>query len=286
MTRIAFLGLGRMGTPMASRLLDANHELIVWNRSHEKSQPFRDRANATIAASPAEAARGADISITMLTDEHALRDVLLGDSGIIHADPPPKLHIEMSTVGPDAVLEFAAAVAPRIEMIDAPVAGSVPQAEAGELKIFVGAAQPGFERARPLLEILGKPQHVGNVGAGAALKLVVNAQLAAVMVAVGEALALARALGIDAQIATETLADTYVGGAIRAKRPLIDGQQIPTNFALALAAKDLRLVTEAARNAGITLRSAEANRAAFEAAANAGLADADYGAIIPFIRDR
>ena len=167
-----------------------------------------------------------------------------------------------------------------------PVAGSVPQAQSGELKIFVGARQPAFDRTRPVLEVLGTPNRVGDVGAGAALKLVVNAQLAAVAVTVGEALALARALRIDPQIATDTLADTYVGGAIRAKRPLIDGKQIPTNFALHLAAKDLRLVTEAAENAGITLSGAKANRAAFEAAAAAGLADADYGAIIPFIRDR
>ena len=96
MTKIAFLGLGRMGTPMANRLLDAGHELTVWNRSPEKTQPFRDRANATIAASPAEVAGGRDISITMLTDEHALRDVLLGANGVAHADPPPKLHIDMS----------------------------------------------------------------------------------------------------------------------------------------------------------------------------------------------
>src|SRR5439155_27263507 len=147
MTRIAFLGLGRMGTTMAMRLLGAGHQLTVWNRSAEKTRPFSDRANATIAASPAEAARGADISITMLTDEHALRDVLLGEDGLVHADPPPKLHIDMSTVGPTAVGDFADAMAPRIEMIDAPVAGSVPQAKAGELQIFVGAPQPAFDRA-------------------------------------------------------------------------------------------------------------------------------------------
>jgi len=285
MARIAFLGLGRMGTAMATRLLDAGHELTVWNRSREKTQPFRDRPNATVAVSPAEAASGVDVSITMLADKQALREVLLGDNGVVHADGPPLLHIDMSTVGPEAVRELAAALAPRIEMIDAPVAGSVPQATAGELKIFVGATQPAFDRARPILEVLGKPQHIGDVTAGAALKLVVNAQLAAVAVTVGEALALARALDIDPQIAVDTLADTYVGGAIRAKRPLIDSRQMATNFALHLAAKDLRLVTEAAHKAGITLSSADANRAAFEAAANAGLADADYGAIIPFIRD-
>src|SRR5207237_5200343 len=124
-----------------------------------------------------------------------------------------------------------------------------PQARAGALKIFVRAPQSAFDRARPILEVLGKPQHVGDVTAGAALKLVVNAQLAAVMVTVGEALALARALGIDPQIATETLADTYVGGAIRSKRPLTDGQQIPTNFPLALAAKHLRHAPVAAQTA-------------------------------------
>jgi 3-hydroxyisobutyrate dehydrogenase-like beta-hydroxyacid dehydrogenase len=283
--RIAFCGMGRMGAPMAARLLEAGHDVAVWNRTTEKAEPIASRG-ARLAGTPREAAEGAEVAITMLADPGVVRDVVLGTDGLASGLGAGSILLEMSTIGPDANREIAAALPDGVEMVDAPVLGSVPQAEAGELEIFVGGSPEAFSRVREVLEAMGRPRLVGPFGAGAALKLVVNSTLGAVMVAVGEALALGRALGVGDEEVLETLSGSYIGGVVSSKRWVIDGDPGDTNFALGLAAKDLRLVTEAAERAALPLRSAEANRATYEEAAEAGLADADYGAVITFLRDR
>ena len=284
MARVTFCGLGAMGLPMASRLLDAGHDLTVWNRSTEKAEPLAERG-AHVASTPPEAAQGAEIAITMLADGDAVRDVVLGDDGLAGGLRAGSLFVEMSTIGPEAVHDIREGLG-AVGMIDAPVLGSIPQAEAGELQIFVGGDEQAFSTGRGILEAMGVPRHVGPLGAGASLKLVVNSTLGAVMVAVGEALALARALEVDEQIALDVLSGSYVGGVVQSKRAWIDGEGGDTHFSLALAAKDLRLVTEAAERAGVQLRTAEANRRSYEEAAAEGLEDADYGAVIPYLRDR
>ena len=194
--------------------------------------------------------------------------------------------IEMSTIGPDAVRELRDAVPEEIELVDSPVLGSIPEATEGRLQIFFGGTEESFERCREVLEAMGEPRRIGELGAGAALKLVVNSTLGAVMVAVGEALELARALGVDEEMTLETLAGSYVGATVKSKRWVIEGEEREPHFAVGLAAKDLRLVTQAAERSGVRLRSAEANRLTYEEAAEHGLAGADYGAIIPYLRDR
>jgi 3-hydroxyisobutyrate dehydrogenase-like beta-hydroxyacid dehydrogenase len=283
--RIAFLGTGRMGAPMAGRLLDAGHEVNVWNRSKERAEPLGERG-ATVAATPGEAVERAEIAITMLADEDAVRDVVLGSDGAAERLGEGSLLIEMSTIGPDAVRGLRDGVPDVAELIDAPVLGSIPEAEKGELKIFVGGPTSTFERVRGVLGVMGSPRHAGDLGAGAALKLVVNSTLGAVMVAVGEALALARALGVDEEEALDVLSGSYVGGAVKSKRRLIEGTGENVHFRVALAAKDLRLVSEAAKRAGVRLEGAEASRRTYEEAVEAGFADADYGAVIPYLRDR
>ena len=283
--KIAFCGLGRMGAPMARRLVEAGHDVTVWNRSKEKAEPLAD-AGAAVAGTPREAADGADGAITMLADADAVRDVVLGPDGLASALRRGTVFVEMSTIGPDAAAEIRAALPEGVEMVDAPVLGSVPQAEAGELKIFVGASPETFSRFRDVLAAMGEPRRIGEFGAGAGLKLVVNSTLGAVMVAVGEALALGRALGVDDDAVLETQSGSYLGGVVKSKRWIIDGDDGDTHFALQLAAKDLRLVTQAAERSGVRLRTSEANRLTYEEAADAGLADADYGAVITFLRDR
>ena len=285
MARIAFLGLGRMGARMAARLLDAGEDLTVWNRSKEKAEPLAERG-AGVAGTPREAAEGAEVVITMLADERALRDVVLGTDGVAAGVGAGAVLVDMSTVGPGAIRELREALPEGVELVDAPVLGSLPQAEASELEIFVGGSRAMFDRVRPVLETMGKPRFVGELGAGAALKLVVNSTLGAVMVAVGEALALGRALRVDENEMLETMEGSYVGGVVRSKRHLIEGRDGEPHFALGLAAKDMRLVTEAAERAGVRLRAAEANRLTFEEASEKGLSDADYGAVITFLRDR
>ncbi|MDQ4068516.1 MAG: NAD-binding protein, partial [Actinomycetota bacterium] len=173
-----------------------------------------------------------------------------------------------------------------VDLLDAPVLGSVPQATEGTLKIFVGGYEAVFERWRPVLEVMGTPRHMGPLGAGAAMKLVANSTLGALMCGLAEALALADALGLEEHAVLDILAESPIGATTRSKRKLIESGEYPANFKLALAAKDLRLVAEAAGQAGLELRLAPGARAWLEQADAAGLGDLDYSAVIAAVRGR
>lgn len=278
--RIAFCGLGRMGVPMAARLLAAGHELRVWNRTPGKAGSLVD-AGATEATSPAEAAAGAEVVVTMLADPAAVEDVVLG-AGL----GAGATLIEMSTIGPDAVRSLAARLPEGVDVLDAPVLGSIPQATEGTLKIFVGGGAEVFEAQRLVLEAMGTPRHLGPLGAGAAMKLVANSTLGALMTGLAEALALADGLGLEEADVLDILSESPIGVTTKGKRPLIESGVYKPNFTLALAAKDLRLVMEAAEAAGVELRVAAAARSWLERADEHGLGDLDYSAVIADVRGR
>jgi 3-hydroxyisobutyrate dehydrogenase-like beta-hydroxyacid dehydrogenase len=284
-TRVAFCGLGRMGVPMAARLVDAGHQLAVWNRTPGRAGALLERG-ASEAGSPAECAAGAEVVVTMLSDPDALEVVTFGADGVAAGVSPGAVVLEMSTVGPDVVRSLAARLPEGVHVLDAPVLGSVPQATDGTLKIFVGGDRAVVERCRPVLDAMGTPRHLGPLGAGAAMKLVANSTLGAVMSAVGEALALADALGLDEQAVLDILAESPVGATVKGKRALIESGAYPANFKLALAAKDLRLVTAAAEQAGVELRLARAAQSWLDQAGAAGFGDLDYSAVIARIRGR
>jgi 3-hydroxyisobutyrate dehydrogenase-like beta-hydroxyacid dehydrogenase len=212
--------------------------------------------------------------------------VTFGADGVAAGVSPGAVVLEMSTVGPDVVRSLAARLPEGVHVLDAPVLGSVPQATDGTLKIFVGGDGAVVERARPVLDAMGTPRHLGPLGAGAAMKLVANSTLGAVMSAVGEALALADALGLDEQAVLDILAESPVGATVKGKRALIESGAYPANFKLALAAKDLRLVTAAAEQAGVELRLARAAQSWLDQAGAAGFGDLDYSAVIARIRGR
>lgn len=285
MATLAFCGLGQMGAPMARRLLEAGHDLVVWNRSEERVRPLVE-AGAEAARSPAEAAAGAEAAITMLADPGAVREVVLGDHGLAEGLREGTVLIEMSTIGPEPVREIAETLPEGVDMLDAPVLGSVPQAEEGTLEVFVGGPAALVERWGPVLEAMGTPRHLGDLGAGAAMKLVVNSTLGALMAALGEALALADALGVDESQALDVLEGSALGVTTRSKRERITSGRYPPNFRLALAAKDLELVRDAASRAGVDLPLAGVALAHNEAARDAGLGDLDYSALVPHIRGR
>ena len=275
-TRVAFIGVGAMGGRMARRLLDAGHELTVWNRTPSKVTPLVD-AGAASAATPAEAARGAEIVITMVADEAALDAVTEGPEGIAaHATTV----VEMSTVGPAAVTRLGALLPPGAGLLDAPVLGSVSEAEAGTLQIFVGGDEALFERVRPLLSELGSPIHVGPLGAGAAAKLVANLTLLGTLGLLGEALALADGLGLSREATWEVLGGTPLGGQAERRRAAVESGDYPLRFALALARKDADLVADAATAAGLELPLAGAARDWFAEAEAEGWGERDYSAIL------
>ena len=276
MTRVAFIGVGAMGGRMARRLLDAGHELTVWNRTESKVRPLLD-AGAASAATPAEAVRGAEVVITMVADQAALEAVSKGPEGIAtHA----KTVVEMSTVGPAAVSDLRALLPPETDLLDAPVLGSLSEAEAGTLQIFVGGDAALFERVRPLLAELGSPIHAGPLGAGAAAKLVANLTLLGTLGLLGEALALADGLGLSREATWEVLEGTPIAGQAERRRPAVESGDYPLRFAIALARKDADLVTEAATAAGLELPLASAARDWFSEADAAGWGERDYSAIL------
>ena len=282
MTEIAFLGLGQMGGPMASRLLDAGHDLVLWNRTRDKAEALA-RRGGRVASTPAAAAADVEVVITMLADPDALEQVLFGPGGVSEGLRRGSLFIDMSTVGPDAIGSAAARLPDGVEVVDAPVRGSVPQATEGTLGILVGAADGAFERARPLLEVLGSVHHVGEPGSGAAAKLVVNSALGAVITAFGEALAIGRSLGLDRGTLLDVLAASAVGAVAEGKRSNVETSSYAPRFKLGLALKDLRLVTDAADRTGVELKVAPACRAWFEEATRAGSGDLDYAAVVETI---
>ncbi|HYP22248.1 MAG TPA: NAD(P)-dependent oxidoreductase [Actinomycetota bacterium] len=278
--RVAFVGLGAMGSRMARRLIDAGYDLHVWNRTRAKAEALASRG-AVVADSPAEAASSADAVITMVADPAALADVSEDPSGIAVGVREGTVVIEMSTVGPAAIARLREALPRGTDLVDAPVLGSLSEAEAGELRVFVGGSAGSFERVRPLLEAMGSPLHAGDLGAGAAAKLVANSTLFGSLGVLGEALALADSLGLDRDTAFEVLSGTPVAAQAERRRGPIESGEFPLRFALSLALKDADLVT----TAGPELRLAAAARSWLAGAEAAGLGDADYSRVLTHIID-
>jgi 3-hydroxyisobutyrate dehydrogenase-like beta-hydroxyacid dehydrogenase len=285
MTTIAFIGLGRMGSRMAHRLLEAGHDLVVWNRSPDKMSSLVE-AGAKPASSPAEAARQAEVIITMVADPTALRAVTEVPDGIAAGMDQSATHIEMSTVGPAAIERLVSTLPEGTAVLDAPVLGSLAEVERGELHIFVGGPPDLAERWTPLLSILGSPIHVGPTGAGASAKLVANASLLGVIGLLGETLALALSLGLARDTAFEVLARTPLSAQAERRRQAIEREEYPARFALSLARKDADLILEAGAASGTDLRLVRAARTWLAEAEEAGWGDRDYAAVLEWIIER
>jgi 3-hydroxyisobutyrate dehydrogenase-like beta-hydroxyacid dehydrogenase len=281
---VAFLGLGRMGAAMARHVLDAGHSLTVWNRSAGKAGELV-AAGAKEAATPAEAARDADVVVLMLFGPDSVREVLLGEDGVVQTAREGTLVVDATTIGPEATREIADAVAQRgLRYLDAPVAGTVGPAREGTLGVFAGGADDDVAQARPLLEAWGDPQkvlHLGPVGAGSALKLVVNLALGITAEGVGEALALADDLGVDRGAALKALGSGPFGWFLNQKGSMVEsGSYSPTAFSLDLAAKDVDLAVSSARR---ELPASAAALAQLRAASQAGRGDDDYASLVGFL---
>ncbi|HLB17905.1 MAG TPA: NAD(P)-dependent oxidoreductase [Gaiellaceae bacterium] len=283
MTKVAVVGLGAMGSRIAGRLIAAGHEVVVWNRDHTKTEPLT-QAGATAAETPAAAAGRADVVITMVSNPAALRAVTEGQDGVIAGADESTVIVQMSTVGPAPVLQLASALPPEIGLLDAPVLGSTAEAEAGSLHIFVGGGDELVERWSPLLSTLGHVHHVGPVGAGSAAKLVANSTLVGLIGVLGEALALARTVGLPDEVAFDVLATTALGAQAERRRDSVESGEYPPRFALSLAKKDADLVLEAAPNADLRLmRAAQTWLADAE---RDGRGDQDYSAVLAVILER
>ncbi|HEX4001315.1 MAG TPA: NAD(P)-dependent oxidoreductase [Candidatus Acidoferrales bacterium] len=285
---IGFIGLGLMGKPMAQNLLRAGFPLTVWNRTKSKAGDLV-RAGAKLAANPREAAAGADVLITIVSDPPALEEVLFGSpdekTGALEALRKGTILIDSSTVSPDTARRVAAACAGRgVDFLDAPVTGGTWGAEKGELVFMVGGEARVLERAKPVLEAMGKKFFLlGPNAAGQTVKLGMNLLLALEVDALAEALALVTKAGVAAERLIEVM-QSSMGHAplLDVKAPLILKNDYPASFPLRLMHKDLRLALELARANGVQLPAAEATYATLTAVKEASNDDPDFAALARF----
>lgn len=279
---VAVVGLGAMGGRIAGRLLGAGHDLVVWNRDAAKAAPLAARGAQT-AASPAAAARAAEAVLVVVSDSAALRAVTEGPEGIAAGAEHAPAVIQMSTVGAEATARLASVLEGRAPLLDAPVLGSVTEADEGTLTIFAGGEASLVERLSPLLSALGSVLAVGPVGAGTAAKLVANSTLFGSLGVLGEALALADGLGLEHEVAFAVLTATPVAAQAERRRPAVESGEYPLRFSLPLARKDADLVLAAANAAGLDLRLARAARAWLADAERAAAGGEDYSSVLATI---
>ena len=279
MTSVAVVGLGAMGSRIARRFLDAGNELVVWNRDAARTAPLTE-AGATRAQTPAEAARAAEVVVTMVADPQALQAVTEGPDGVAAGAADSTAVIQMSTVGPASISRLASVLPSDVGLLDSPVLGSVSQAESGTLKVFLSGEQPLVERWTPLLSTLGSVLHVGALGAGTAAKLVANSTLVGTISLLGESLALAGKLGLSRDVTFDVLAETALAAQAERRRAAIETGDYPKRFGLSLARKDADLILEAAAAAGADLRLLAAARTWFADAEEAGRGGDDYSAVV------
>ncbi len=275
--RVAFLGLGRMGAPMAAHVARAGHELTVWNRTPGRAAGLV-ALGAREAGSVTDAVADAEAVVTMLFGPEAVRAVL---AEVATAAPRGALVVDCSTVGPTTARETGALLTGEgLRFVDAPVAGSTGPATDGKLGVLVGGSHADYLAAEPLLHLWGDPakvRHVGGVGTGNAAKLTVNLTLGVVMGAIGEALRLGADLGLDRGLVLDTVALGPLAGPVATKRQMFEtGDHHPTGFSLDLMAKDLALCL-AETSADLPLASRA--RALADAAIAAGHGDDDYSAL-------
>ena len=282
MAKAAVVGLGAMGSRIAGQLLAAGHDLIVWNRTAEKAAPLVE-GGAVLAETPAEAAASSEAVLLMVADPGALRSVCEGPQGVLAGARTGTTLIQMSTVGPADVADLAAKLPEGVELLDSPVLGSISEAEAGTLEVFASGEPELVERWRPLLSALGAVLHVGPVGAGTAAKLVANSTLLGTLGVLGEALGLARALGLPDEQAFEVLAETPLAAQAERRREPFEKGDYPLRFALSLGRKDAELITAAAAGAGLDAKVAAAVAEWFAEAEQAGRGELDYSAILDHI---
>ena len=256
MPRVAFLGLGAIGLPMARHLARPGHDLAVWNRTASKAEAFAADTGARLAATPAEAARDRDVVVTCLPVSRDVESLLGGADGLLATLQPGAVLVDCTSGDPATSRRMAAALAARgIGFLDAPVSGGVSGAEQGALTVMVGGDASTLERVRPVLECFGKKiVHCGEVGAGDALKAVNNALLAMHIWGTAEGLVALEKAGVKAEVALDVINTS--SGRSNASMNLFPDRVVtrafPRTFRLALLDKDVGIAADLAREQKIT----------------------------------
>jgi 3-hydroxyisobutyrate dehydrogenase-like beta-hydroxyacid dehydrogenase len=286
--RVGFIGLGKMGRPMALNLVAAGYETTVHNRSRATAEALGEKG-ARVADSPREVAASADIVITMLADEDAVASVFGGDDGVLAAARPGQVLVEMSTIGPVAARAFGEAVAATgAEMIDCPVSGSVPAATDGTLLGLIGGSDEAVQRVAPVLDVLCRARiQLGPLGSGAAMKVIVNAMIGVTNLAVSEGLVLAECLGIERETAYDVLASSAIASPfVQYKRDaFLDPDSAEVFFSVELMQRDLDLALTLARDVKTPLFAGAVASESLSLAAAAGFGRDDVNRVADVLRE-
>jgi 3-hydroxyisobutyrate dehydrogenase-like beta-hydroxyacid dehydrogenase len=276
--RIAFLGLGIMGRPMATRLVAAGHEVSVWNRTARQHID-----GATTAVSPADSAKEADVVWVCVADTAAVERVIFGPDGALPSLKEGAIVVDSSTISPSATVQFAQRVNERgVHWVDAPVTGSKIGAENGQLIFIVGGLQEPVEYLDPLFKAMGKQViHVGAIGKGQAAKLGMNLMIALIYEGFAEALTLTQKLGVEPQKLIELIQASMVkNGVVDYKAPFVLRHDFSPNFPLRLMHKDIHLMLDMAKETRTKLPALETVDEIYELATEEGWENQDYAATL------
>jgi len=279
--RVAFLGLGIMGRPMAANLVKAGNEVAVWNRS-----PGKQVEGARVAQSPADAASGAEVIWMCVSDTKAVEAVLFGPQGVESTISAGAIVVDSSTISPSAEHQFAERLRGKgVDYVDAPVTGSKVAAENGSLIFMVGGDEPVLAKLDPLFKAMGKQVfRMGETSKGQAAKLVMNLQIALIFEGFAEALTLATKLGVNVESLLPLIQASMVkSGVVEYKAPFILRRDFTPNFPLRLMLKDIHLALDAAKEARVKLPALETVEEVYEMAAEEGHQDLDYAATLTLL---
>ncbi len=285
--RVGFAGLGRMGLPMARNLAAAGHEVTLWNRSANKAETLAGEIGGQAAPHPRALAEGAEVVVTMLADDAASQAVHLGPDGLFAA-PGARVFLEMGTLSPGHVAELVRAAPEGAKVIDAPVSGATAAAARAQLLIMAGCSEHTADPLRPLLDAMGrKTICLGAPGAGATMKLAVNALIHGLNQTLAEALTLAEAAGIAPEAAFDVIENSAAAAPMLSyRRPLyLDEAAHEVTFTVSLARKDMEVTAELARELGTAMPQAKTTLDQLRRAEDAGYGGRDMASMLGFMRE-
>jgi 3-hydroxyisobutyrate dehydrogenase len=284
--QVGFIGLGIMGSRQAANLRRAGHELTVFNRTRAKAEAWAAEHGAHVADSPREVAERSEAVITMVVDGAQVEAMLLGEDGAVHGARPGTLFIDCSTIAPADARRIGATLKERGHgFVDAPVTGSAPKAEDGTLTIMCGGSEEDLERARPLLEAMGKLiVHAGDVGQGQVVKVISNSVSATNCATLAQALVAGRQAGADLDALTRVMgAGSANSTMLELKgRPMLEHDFTPL-FKLEHMLKDVRLCLEETRTAGTGFPFAALAGELYSMGVGRGLGEQDFAAVLEVI---
>ncbi|XP_004146817.1 glyoxylate/succinic semialdehyde reductase 2, chloroplastic [Cucumis sativus] len=286
--RVGFVGLGIMGSPMAQNLIKSGYDVTVWNRTKSKCDPLIN-LGAKYQPSPQEVAACCDVTFAMLADPESALDVATGENGAASGLSPGKGYVDVSTVdGATSKLISARIKDTGALFLEAPVSGSKKPAEDGQLIFLTAGDKALYERVAPLLDIMGKSKfYLGEVGNGAAMKLVVNMIMGSMMASFSEGLLLSEKVGLDPSILVQVVSQGAISAPMYSlKGPSMVQSLYPTAFPLKHQQKDLRLALGLAESVSQSTPIAAAANELYKVAKSHGLSDQDFSAVIESLKSK